>query len=74
MNTIINVECVDQELIVTNSPTLASGGICENLVSFKFCGKWDGFSKTAVFYQNEKNVYYALIIWIKLWKTGYDFK
>jgi len=61
MNTIINVECVDQELIVTNAPTLASGGICENVVSFKFCNKWDGFSKTAVFYQNEKNVYYALI-------------
>lgn len=61
MNTIINVECVDQELIITNSPTLASGGICENVVSFKFCSKWDGFSKTAVFYQNEKNVYYALI-------------
>lgn len=61
MNTIINVECVDQELIITNSPTLASGGICENIVSFKFCNKWDGFSKTAVFYQNEKNVYYALI-------------
>ena len=61
MNTIINVECVDQDLIITNAPTIASGGICENFVSFKFCSKWDGFSKTAVFYQNEKNVYYALI-------------
>ena len=61
MNTIINVECVDQDLFITNSPTLASGGICENIVSFKFCNKWDGFSKTAVFYQNEKNVFYALI-------------
>lgn len=61
MNTTINVECIDQNLIITNSPTIASGGICENLVSFKFCSKWDNFSKTAVFYQNEKNVYYALI-------------
>lgn len=61
MNTIINVECVDQDLMITNAPTLASGGICENVVSFKFCNKWDDFNKTAVFYQNEKNVYYALI-------------
>lgn len=61
MNTIINVECIDQELIITNSPTIASGGICENFVSFKFCSKWDDFSKTAVFYQNEKNVYYSII-------------
>jgi len=61
MKTIISVECVDQDLIITNSPVIASGGLNENSVAFKFCSKWDGFAKTAVFYKNTKEVYHALI-------------
>lgn len=61
MSTIINVECNDQDLIIANAPIIASGGVDENIVYFKFCGNWDGFDKTAVFYQDEKKVYYAFL-------------
>lgn len=61
MRTIINVECIDQDMIVTNSPVIASGGVHENFIAFKFCSKWDGFTKTAVFYRNEKEKYHALV-------------
>lgn len=61
MKTILNVECMDQELIVTNSPVIASGGVHENFIAFNFCEKWDGFGKTAVFYRNENNKYYSVV-------------
>lgn len=61
MKTIINVECMDQELVITNSPVIASGGKHENFIKFNFCQKWNGLSKIAVFYKNEKNKYYALV-------------
>jgi len=61
MKTIINVECIDQDMIVTNSPVLASGGVHESYIAFKFCSKWDGMTKTAVFYKNAKDVYHALV-------------
>lgn len=61
MKTIINVECMDQELVITNSPLIASGGVHENFIAFKFCEKWDGFGKTAVFYRNEKERYYSVL-------------
>lgn len=61
MKTIINVECIDQDLIITNSPILASGGVHENFIKFKFCSKWDGLGKTAVFYRNEKEKYSSVV-------------
>ena len=61
MKTTINVECIDQELIITNSPLIASGGVHENFIAFNFCEKWDGFGKTAVFYRNEKERYYSVL-------------
>ena len=61
MKTIINVECMDQELVITNSPVIASGGVHENFIAFNFCAKWDGFGKTAVFYRNEKERFYSVL-------------
>ncbi len=61
MKTIINVECIDQELVITNSPVIASGGVHENYIAFKFCEKWDGFGKTAVFYRNENDKKYSIV-------------
>lgn len=61
MKTIINVECIDQELVITNSPVIASGGVHENFIAFNFCEKWDGFGKTAVFYINEKERFYSVL-------------
>lgn len=61
MKTIIGVECVDQDLMITNSPVIASGGLNENSIAFKFCSKWDGFTKTAVFYRNTNEVYHVIV-------------
>ena len=61
MRTIIEVECIDQELKIVNKPLVASGGLHENFISFTFCSLWDGFVKTAVFYRNEKEPYYSII-------------
>ena len=47
---IIKVSVRDQMLTVTEAPKIASGGLYENKMAFEFCEKWDGFSKTGVFY------------------------
>ena len=52
---------MDQELVITNSPVIASGGVHENFIAFNFCSKWDGFGKTAVFYRNEKERFYSVL-------------
>lgn len=61
MRTLIEVNCNDQDLKVVNGPLIASGGIHENFVAFTFCEKWAPFTKTAVFYQNPKKPYYAML-------------
>ena len=60
-HTTIKVQCVDQTLQATSRPTIASGGIDENVVEFSFCELWDGFTKTAVFYQDIDLPYYAAL-------------
>ena len=61
MSTQIKVKCIDQTLTLVSTPLIASGGINEDVIEFSFCEKWDGFSKTAVFYRNPQNAYYSLI-------------
>ena len=61
MGTVIKIKCIDQALTLINSPVIASGGLNENKLECEFCEKWDGFSKTAVFYQDKKNVYYSVL-------------
>jgi hypothetical protein len=57
----VRVSCTDQVLKITESPVIASGGLNEVSVIFSFCEKWDGFVKTAIFYRDEENVYYAVL-------------
>lgn len=57
----IKVSCYDQVLKITESPVLASGGLNEVRVVFSFCEKWVGFVKTAIFYRDEEEVYYAVL-------------
>lgn len=61
MSTIIKVKCIDQSLALVGTPLVASGGKNEDLAQFEFCEKWDGYTKTATFYQDEKHAYYSLI-------------
>ena len=57
----IRVSCYDQVLKITQAPVLAAGGLNEIRVVFGFCEKWAGFIKTAIFYRNEEEVYYAVL-------------
>ena len=57
----IHVSVTDQVMKLTQSPTLASGGVNETKVVFTFCEKWDGFVKTALFYRDTEKVYYAIL-------------
>ena len=57
----IKVSCNDQVLKITESPVLAAGGLNEVRIAFNFCEKWAGFIKTAIFYRNEEDVYYAVL-------------
>jgi hypothetical protein len=57
----IHVSVSDQRMKVVTAPTLASGGINEVKVVFNFCGKWDGFVKTAIFYRDIDKIYYAVL-------------
>lgn len=57
----IKVSCNDQLLKITESPVLAAGGLNEVRIVFNFCEKWAGFVKTAIFYRNEEDVYYAIL-------------
>lgn len=60
--TLIKVECTDQVLRLTQTPTIASGGVKEDTVEFAFDNLWDGFNLAAVFYCGEKEVYHVGIV------------
>jgi hypothetical protein len=59
--TTIKVTCLDQRLVISSGPVIASGGLNENKIVFDFCPLWREFVKTAVFYRNEDQVYYAVL-------------
>lgn len=63
MLTIIEMSCNDQDLEITSMPVVASGGIHENFVAFTFCEKWEGLTKTGVFYRDGKKLepYYSMV-------------
>lgn len=58
---VIVVRCTDQVLKIVEAPVVASGGKNEVKVEFDFCEKWDGFAKTAVFYRDGEDPYYAIL-------------
>lgn len=50
-----------QMLSVVNQEIISSGDISYDTCRFSFDGTWDGFAKTGVFYQDKKNVQYAVL-------------
>ena len=58
----ITVDCIDQRLLITNDPLLASGGQNESEIVFTFCPLWQGYGKTAVFYRTPDEVYNVEIV------------
>lgn len=59
MNTIIKLRCIDQVLTFESTPVVASGGLEEDRLVVEFCGKWDGMTKTAVFWRTEDDAYHV---------------
>lgn len=57
----IKISCKDQVLKITEAPVVAAGGLNEVYIEFTFCQKWDGFAKTATFYRDEEEAYYAVL-------------
>ena len=58
---VININCNDQALTITNMPLITSGDIGIDSVAFNFCPLWKGWTKTAVFWRNTDNVYYQVL-------------
>lgn len=61
MRTAIHVRCDNQVLSYVEMPFIASGDVNEDKIEFEFCPMWEGFTKTAVFYRTESDVYHVLL-------------
>ena len=58
----IEISCIGQTAIFTNTPEIFSGDIGVDTVKFTFDGLWDGYTiKTAVFYNNPKETYTVIL-------------
>lgn len=62
MSTILNIICNDQQLICQNDIVVASGGINDTLIHFSFSEDWNGFIKTAAFYNIYKKIEFKIIL------------
>ena len=55
---VIKVKVVDQQMIFTNRPVIASGGLHEDIIEFEFSDEWNGYSKAAIFYrENDRTMF-----------------
>lgn len=57
----IKVKVEGQLLTVQNQEVIASGDVDYDTCAFGFDGAWEGFAKTAVFYQDKTRVQYAVL-------------
>jgi len=57
----INILLEKQFLTIQNQEIISSGDYNFDSCKFIFDGSWDGFTKTAVFYQDKTNVQYAVL-------------
>lgn len=60
---VIKITVDDQNLHITDSPKIAAQGVNENYVEFAFSADWDGFGKTAIFYNESdpETIYTSLV-------------
>lgn len=59
--TTLELQLENQLLTLLNQEIIASGDANIDKCTFSFSKEWDGFVKTAVFYQNKNNVQYAVL-------------
>lgn len=58
---IIKASVDEQIMTITNNPLLASGSANTNKLMITFDSEWEGYLKTAVFYQDIKKPYFAIM-------------
>ena len=56
------LDCVDQKLIVTEVPVIASGGINDNVVVITFTAEWNGLAKSAIFFTSNYKTIYEVVL------------
>lgn len=81
--TLIKALLQDQVLTLVETPVIAAGGVEEDVVRFDFGidAAWEGYTKKAVFYRDESDVYHvdigsdntAIIPWEVLQQEGFMF-
>lgn len=59
--TTIAIAANDQDLTITQKPLLASGDKDSVLLHVDFDAEWDGYTKTAIFYQNPNKAYHVIL-------------
>lgn len=57
----LKARCIEQILTFENTPVITSGNVNYDSIVFDFCSSWDGFTKTAIFYRSENEVFYQLL-------------
>lgn len=57
----LKARCIEQILMFENTPEISSGNVNYDSIKFEFCSSWDGFTKTAIFYRSEDEVFYQLL-------------
>lgn len=57
----IRIKLEGQLLMVQNQEIIASGNVNYDTCAFTFDGAWEGFVRTAVFYQKKTEVHYAIL-------------
>lgn len=57
---VIKVDCTDQTLTITEVPSIDLEGT--NSIQFSFCPKWDGYTKSVVFYLAPSQSYVETVV------------
>lgn len=57
----IKIQCLDQVLHLVETPSIYSGDVNYDTVTFEFDYAWTGYTKTAIFYRSKDNVFYQLL-------------
>ena len=57
----IRVQCIDQAIGFKNTPTITSGNVNYDTITFDFCERWTDYAKTAIFYRSKDEVYYRIL-------------
>lgn len=49
----IQVQCVEHDLMIVNTPLLASGSVGVDFIHFSFCPLWEGTAKCVLFFSDD---------------------